>query len=250
MSVKIRVWSDLHIDHSMFEINEKNSEDILVLAGDIVEVTGCKYILSKFLDNVCAVFKEVIYVAGNHEYYGGKIELVNLWISQQKFKYKNFHFLNNDVVELNGVRFIGSTLWSNIYLTKSEEIKHSMSDFYLIYYKGAPFTPEICVDLHEESLSYVESVLKQPYEGKTVTIFHHSPSLSFIQERFVNSNLNSAFHSDLDFLFKQYNIDLCIFGHTHQCEDVTLHNTRVVSNARGYSKYEETGFDEFKTVEL
>ena len=61
------------------------------------------------------------------------------------------------------------------------------------------------------------------------------PSFKCIQKVYDNNYLlKYAFASDLEYIIANYNIDLWVFGHTHESVDIEINNTRVISNALGY----------------
>ena len=68
--MKISYASDLHLEHDHnFTINDTG--DVLILAGDIlpiVHVNKPKY--AQFFENMASKFTNILYVPGNHEYYG------------------------------------------------------------------------------------------------------------------------------------------------------------------------------------
>jgi predicted phosphodiesterase len=70
--MKIRLLSDLHLEFMgkrwPFFIQDclaQGGSDVLVLAGDIAGHDQIEAVLTEF----CLMWKHVIYVAGNHEYY-------------------------------------------------------------------------------------------------------------------------------------------------------------------------------------
>ena len=80
--MKIQIASDLHLERADVEIKNAGAR-VLVLAGDIM----CAKFLDKkspdsdsilyrrfkgFLERVSGEFQDVVYVAGNHEFYGFK----------------------------------------------------------------------------------------------------------------------------------------------------------------------------------
>ena len=106
--MKIRQLSDLHLETGPFTW-EDLGEDVIVLAGDIgVGIAGIEWAKS--------IPKPVIYVAGNHEFWGQDI-YDNIAAMRLAAKGSNVHFLENDEVTLtaNGetVRFLGATMWTD-----------------------------------------------------------------------------------------------------------------------------------------
>lgn len=93
--------------------------------------------------------KPVLYVPGNHEFYGGSIagtvdELKRLSAGS------NIRVLDDDEVVIEGVRFLGSTLWTDFLLfgegekraAAMREAQGFIRDFSRIRAGDAPFTPE------------------------------------------------------------------------------------------------------------
>jgi predicted phosphohydrolase len=111
--MKIALYSDLHTEfvagsHLKGYLSPllKTDADVVVLAGDIASGrTNVKDVLKAFSD----AYKHVIYVAGNHEYYGSSLEIFDD-IGQLP---DNVHFLNPGSVRIDGVTFIGGSLWTN-----------------------------------------------------------------------------------------------------------------------------------------
>ena len=64
--MKLHVLSDLHLEFADFT-PASNTADVIVLAGDIgLRAEGVTWARKSFPD------QEIIYVAGNHEFYGSQ----------------------------------------------------------------------------------------------------------------------------------------------------------------------------------
>ncbi|MCH2209521.1 MAG: metallophosphoesterase, partial [Lentisphaerales bacterium] len=110
--MRIQVLSDLHIEDQDFTIPETDA-DVIVLAGDIHEGTRAIPWIKAQTD------KPVIYVAGNHEYYG---ELC----PERKYKleracHSNFNYTRTIKDEATGKELITGEQQIN-FLEKSEVI--------------------------------------------------------------------------------------------------------------------------------
>ncbi len=140
-----------------------------------------------------------------------------------------------------GVRFLGSTLWTDFNLF-GEELKKSamaegklyLNDFRLIRERFRTFSPARSAQLHKTSRAWLTKKLQQPFPGKTVVITHHLPSARSVAERYQSSLTSACFASHLDELMGTS--ALWIHGHTHDSFDYVLHGTRVVCNPRGYCR--------------
>jgi len=254
----IRYASDLHLDFSIPEVNDvlipalpDDSNSVLVIAGDVANgFRGNDYIkrLSKR-------FKCIIYVLGNHEYYGKDIATIKRKLKKSFKEYKNVHILENDfvVINIDGdlATFFGCTLWTDFAhdFAIMEKAKLIMNDYYQIRnslngnYRQR-LTPQDSKGLHEQSvealLNHVDLIKEKNITSdilryKHIVVSHHLPSYACIHKDFFNSDINSAFASNLDELIKDSGIDYWIHGHTHKPVDVMVDKTRVLCNPRGYS---------------
>ena len=247
--MKLHVLSDLHTEFADFSPPGTDA-DVVVLAGDIgVGVGGIEWAARRFPK------VPVIYVPGNHEFYDHDIGLTDeLKVAAPA----NIHVLNNDTLELDGVRFIGSTLWTDFKLHGEGEAwvarrraKRLIEDFVSIRNGGRRFTPEDSIEIHEASKTWLVGELERKLEGPTVVVTHHLPASTSVAKRYTNDPLNPAFASRLEGVIKKYRPELWIHGHTHVPCDYELFGTRVVCNPRGYpSERQNKGFQKRLVVEL
>ena len=234
--MKLQILNDLHTEFGNFELEDTDA-DVVVFAGDIgVGFEGLKWMENQDID------KPFIYVLGNHEYYHHDMSIIDEIKARAP---ANIHVLNNDVIEIGGVRFLGSTLWTDFLLFGEtdkyfavQHAKKGMADFEVIKLKGKRFSPVDSIRLHEESLDWLKCMLSIPFEDNTVVVTHHLPSEKSVHPRFSKSLLNPAFASNLEELMDGGRVTLWIHGHTHDAYDYKLNGTRVVCNPRGYFGYE------------
>jgi len=262
--VKIFLTSDIHTErvHKRFDpefdypdlrFYYPKDADVIVLAGDIGEwVNGIEWARHRFKN------KEIIYVPGNHEYY--RSDLAVLDELRSKAKELGIHLLENDSVIIDGVRFLGATLWTDFNDFSAAEVEKaqaSITDYSVISIKEwhadinntlaeklkllstiennkhELFTPRIAYLLHKNILKWLESQLLTPYDGKTVIVTHHAPSL-----RSCGTKVNYSYASNLDDFIELYaqHIDLWCHGHIHSPVDYEISGVRIISNPRGYSR--------------
>lgn len=237
--MKIQLASDIHLrpgDQS-FDFPEADS-DILILAGDIGHGTRAIEFAQHIADKHQ---KNVIFLAGNHEYYFGNY--VELQESFRNFsdKSQNVHYLERDVFVHQDTRFIGATLWTDYRLDGRFEHERLMevagnmlSDHvYIKFGLEGTFMPKHALALHLSAREFLEKELAKPFDGKTVVVTHHAPSLVCEHPKFGIDPLSGAFISDCDELIAQ--ADLWVFGHTHANVDTKIGKCRLVSNQVGYS---------------
>jgi Icc-related predicted phosphoesterase len=236
--VKLNILSDLHLSLGALEI-PRNGADTVILAGDIARPKEAVSWASGFA-------KPVLYVPGNHEFYGSTIagaadELKQLCAGS------NIRVLDNDEVIIEGVRFLGTTLWTDFMLfgegeERAAAIREALSfmrDFSRIRNGEAAqalFTPADSAALFKLHARWLEDKLSEPHAGPTVVITHHAPSRMSIHPRFTGSLLNACFVSDAERLIDGARARLWVHGHTHDSFDYLLNGTRVVCNPRGYAK--------------
>ena len=230
--------SDLHLGLGAFEI-PRNDADAVILAGDIARPGEAVSWASGFS-------KPVIYVPGNHEFYGGSIAGVADEL-KQRCAGTNIRVLDNDEIVIAGVRFLGTTLSTDFMLfgeaeKRAEAVRQAlgfMRDFSRIRVGDAaqaPFTPADSAALFALQSAWLEGRLAEPHAGPTVVITHHAPSRRSIHPRFADSLLNACFVSDAEHLVGAGRAQLWVHGHTHDSFDYALNGARVVCNPRGYAK--------------
>ena len=106
-TMKLHVLSDLHTEFADFDLPETGA-DVVILAGDVgVGSGGLEWLQKQRLD------KPVIYVPGNHEFYGHDISLVERLRNNAP---SNVHVLDNQSIVIEDVRFLGSILWTDFQL--------------------------------------------------------------------------------------------------------------------------------------
>jgi predicted phosphodiesterase len=235
--MKIQLLSDLHIEHIGYFSIPKIDSDIIILAGDIdIGMEGLFW-----AEELRRLHKKpVIYIAGNHEYY--KNDLHELTDSMRRFAdaYDNLHFLEKNEIQIDGVRILGTTLWTNYFdeYGPAERDKNIalldevLNDHSLISIKGKRFTARDAYVEHQNSVAWLSSTLKQRFNGKTVVVTHHAPSFRCNHLDFGMNPYSPGFVSNLDHLFEK--ADIWCFGHTHSNLDTKIANCRLVSNQKGY----------------
>ena len=201
--------------------------DITIIAGDLH--TGCNG-----LKWARKLKRPIIYVFGNHEFYGYDMDTIR---SEMKWQNK-IHILDNESTTLDGISFLGCTLWTDFYYHNEPifdmmHAKKNMNDFKFIRYQSSILTPEDTVELHKESLAFIRA--QQP----DVIITHHLPSSRSVSTRYGKDALTSAFASNLDDVVEQSGAKLWIHGHTHGSRDYMLGQTRVICNPRGYPPFNQ-----------
>lgn len=231
--MKLRILSDIHLEFRHYTLPPlpTDKDSILVLAGDIS--LGAK--ASGFIVEQASRFKHIIYVLGNHEFYDNHVPSVRAFWANHNLD--NLTVLDDSVKIIDGIRFVGGTLWTDLdklNWSTIQDAKMHMPDFNCVTYKnGKTFTPQDSATLHNITKNFIINQLKDGYDGKTVVVTHHMPHRDCVHSRFTNDSLNGAFKSDLDELFNE-ELALWIHGHTHDTVDIMVNDTRIVCNPLGY----------------
>lgn len=244
--MKIALYSDLHLEFMRDAPWQPPAldADVVILAGDIDRHTrGIEWSRGAF------PYSRILYVAGNHEFYGGS--LLDLAQLREAATCANIDFLENDCVVIDGVRFLGAVLWSSFTLYGEGEhqalamrsAKNSINDYHIIRGSdGKPLEPRETARLHSKTVAFLTSELAKPFDGKTVVVTHFSPHGGTIHPAHEGNPLTPYFATDLSWLIAQNKIDLWAFGHSHTNNDfIAEGGCRILSNQRGYAREAANG---------
>ena len=256
--MKLRLWSDLHFEFAghkydhIWTPSPDDKETIVLLAGDI-DLGTCA---STFVHDLCKDFKHVLYCHGNHEHYHRdyKNNIVE-WMRIEEEGPENFHFLYNDWRILDGVRFLGGTMWTsfdNADILTMASARREMNDYQEIHCDGERITPHFILAEHNKFIEFLKEEFDKPFDGKTVVMTHHSPGSALKRNGRVNDRLDHCYYADLEQMIGNANVvDLWVHGHTHQSADYLINETRVVCNPYGYHNYATNpDFDKNLIIEL
>ena len=243
--MRIRIYSDIHLERAPFA-PPTGDADLIVLAGDIANgASGIEWAKATFST-------PVLYLAGNHEYYDGEFESVQS--AMRAAAVGPVELLDCTHVVVEGVRFLGCTLWTDYSLSPPgerrgviEEARELNPDYQKIRFGSRAMAPEDAIALCSRHRGWLAAELARPFAGKTVAITHFAPHPRSIAPAFTNHRANPAFVVDLDEAMGTP--ALWIHGHTHTYFDYRVRGTRVVCNPRGYPG-ERTGFIPDLTVQI
>lgn len=262
--MRVRLLSDLHLefedrteDYTPIPLKE-DADTVLILAGDIAVGMGAV----EFLNRMCRQFHHVVYILGNHEFYYNEVnKLRKRWAN--KDMPDNFTFLDNNAEIIDGVRFVGGTLWTDFNggdWFAMNLAQQGMCDYEVIKikegnkhsgYRKRLFLPVDAVRAHKETLFNITETVRVPHDGPTIVVTHHLPHPLCVAGAFKTHALNPAYVSNLDMQIEEYDIDIWVHGHTHDNVDFEIHGTRILCNPRGYVGEElNDGFDEEFTFEV
>ncbi len=238
----IQYCSDLHLEfpeNRRYIIDNpiEPVRDILILAGDILPF-AIDHKKIDFFDYVSRNFTSVYWLPGNHEYYYSDIsEYGNGQLHQIR---NNVFVVNNDIIELEDIKLIFCTLWTNINPENELQIVNSISDFQVIKFEGGRFLPEHYNFLHDEALKFLSEAITEVCNHKSIVISHHVPTLFNYPEKYKKDSLNNAFAVELYDTIKESGINYWIYGHHHcNVDDFEIGETKLICNQMGYVKLDE-----------
>jgi hypothetical protein len=230
-------------------MSEYRGEDVLVLAGDIASgSTNTMDVIKHFLD--CG-FPQIVYVPGNHEYYGTSFDDFNTKMVDKCSKFDNVHYLNPGTVEIDRVLFVGGTLWTNFDANPFSQsaAKRGINDFRVI----RDFDVNRCAQTYYQHFDFIKDQYEHRGDNKVVVVTHFLPARECIAPRWRGANLlNDYFANNLGEYISTMSDATWLFGHTHDATDIVLGDTRVVANPHGYynAMNDGVGFDPFKIIEV
>ncbi len=242
--MKIQYCSDLHLEflkNTYFLHSNKlvPKADILVLAGDILPF--CKNTDTiQYFDFLSDNFKQTYWLPGNHEYYVSDVVRYHKYKANQIRH--NVRVVKDEVVSINGVNLIFTTLWSKISIQNELIVKSRVSDFSVIKIDGDDFRPKHFNQLHNESLEFLTNALERNNNNKNIVITHHVPTLQNYYEEYKNSPINDAFAVNLDSFILNYQPEAWIYGHSHyNAPEFMIGKTHMLTNQLGYVDSNEHG---------
>ncbi len=266
--MNIQLLSDLHLESNPhFTARPVPESDVLVLAGDIGSYqNGSQLLTLGMADFGLARFSPlpvsqggaawptpVFFVPGNHEYDGLDFDEAHARL-RTACERLGIVWLEQQTVVLQGVRFIGCTLWTDFdaltteraftgEVTLAEQLKlrdkaMRAANFYLkknhSLRAGVPLLADAVREQGLASQAWLRQALAVPFEGKTVVVTHFAPSLRSADPRYGLSPGTAGFCNALDDLLPL--AQLWLHGHLH-CPNDYMHNgCRVVANPLGYAR--------------
>ncbi len=246
--MKLYILSDLHIEHNPF-IPKRVDADVCILGGDISTLTP--FFIDQFtqlLEQLGNMYSHVIYIPGNHEYYGTTIEDGNAALEALISPMSNVHLLNNSSVLIDGYTFSGGTLWSDLFNNNPLVVQHAIgliNDFRYI-------SPDKVMEENKKTRDFIIDQCKNIPREKHIVITHFLPDVYFIDNYYKQrGGLLNYYFSNIGLLdeIKEFPI-LWIYGHTHTGSDTELFGSRFICNPRGYKSNGEKNFQEEKVVEI
>ena len=280
--MKLQLLSDLHLEtHPHWVAQPAPGADLLVLAGDIGSYQPGSLLIDS--DFGLGQFSPrngwptpVVFVPGNHEYDSMDFDEAHSRLRETCDRL-GLIWLERETVEMSGIRFVGTTLWSDFdalaptvnpekaatgtdsgvnalaQSLKSRDKAFRAANYYLrktlTTRNGEPWLAE---GLREQALlcqSWLREALAQPFAGTTVVVTHFAPSLRSADPRYGLTPGTAGFCNALDGMLP---LAQCwLHGHLHAPSDYTAQGCRVVANPLGYArKNEQSAFKPDCVIEV
>ncbi|MCU4119935.1 metallophosphoesterase [Variovorax sp. N23] len=252
--MKLLILSDLHLEFAPFEPVRDLEFDAVILAGDIHSPAkrAIQWAAQRFQD------KPVVYVPGNHEFYDGRLD-TTLSEARRAAENSNVHLLDGDELVMDGVRFLGATLWTDFELAVEtregpvSDVDRAMrvatnllNDYALIRAvdesaepgtwrdnRGRKLRAADTLRIHQAQRTWLLDNLAKPFPGPTVVVTHHAPHRGSLAQLYADDWASGAFVTELPDVFFDIPV-LWVHGHTHQQFDYRVGTCRVTCNPRGY----------------
>jgi predicted phosphodiesterase len=259
--MRLLILSDLHLEVWREQAPQFDTSvskpDIVILAGDIHTKGRAPAWAAETFEDL-----PVLYIAGNHEFYGETIEEAGDELRNECARFPNIHYLDCGEYVKNGVRFLGATLWTDFALfdparTRSAmlDARAVMNDYQRIRVAAAGYRklhPQDTVRMHVRQRNWLDRKLSVPFAGRTIVLSHMAPSMLSVPQQYASDPVSAAFASNLDDLVEK--ADVWIHGHTHTSFDYSVGKCRVVANPLGYlmrgGEAENEDFDPNFVVQL
>lgn len=276
MTIRFSVHSDLHTEffgenfcyqeHTFLNFNQDKPLDYLFLAGDI----GNKKSLPVFFEQLRQQIPtdshtKIIFVLGNHEYYGAEYHLAIAAYRELAQQY-NITLLENELLvdNENQLLIYGGTLWSDFALGGNVEksliwAQLNISDFHYIkfiekYNKFRKFRASDAQKIFKQSTSNIKKwFAKSEYQNyKKIAVTHFLPLKDCIDPKHKNYESGAYWASNIPEIVKL--ADVWVYGHSHdnisQSVNIDGKDVLLVSNQLGYMEETKISFPELYTKTL
>jgi predicted phosphodiesterase len=247
--MKLLIYSDIHQEFDGFTPKKEwlDAADVVIQVGDLHHAPNNIKILKTW-------DAKILFVPGNHDFWntnvkqarinpyawngGGQgyfVECDRTWEQcieemREAAEGSKIELMDNNTKIINGVRFIGSTLWYNALSLSGWEVAN-INDYKRIFFGGNQLiTPAWVQERHNISVEFIREELSKPFDGKTVLMTHHP---TWIPPGSKEAQCSIAYGNDLEKLWTG-KVDLIIHGHFHAQIDRVISGTRIICNPRGY----------------
>lgn len=252
--MEFNLYSDIHsemldnLDNFYQEIKLHSKTDIIVLAGDIGYYSDILF--QNFIKYCSENYKYVIYVMGNHEYYGRRsIETIKIKMKELFNNYNNVYLLDCASIDITlnekVYTFYGFTAFTYPIFNSSRIAREYLSDYNEIRTKNGKLTINDMKTICDKDCSNFKNFMLTNNCENLIIITHFAllkdgTSDPIYQELKDDVDLSGYFHwnnmlDDLEIPKDRRNNIRCICSaHTHYSYDFIYDNIRYISKQLGY----------------
>jgi predicted phosphodiesterase len=265
--MNIDIISDTHVDFWVPHVDPFKDQDrklnllvekilpstisnTLVIAGDIGHHNYQDFMFFKILKKY---YKNIVWTHGNHDLYmtsksirrdysGNSFNRLNEKI-ELLGALDNVHYLNGNIVEIDGIKFGGCGMWysndyaKNIWLKTDEECLDlwfkCLNDCNFV---SVPIDSEFATDSVFDYIKYFNhqyQLMNNIHKDCDVVVSHVSPDWSRLLEKWKRVD-STFFHFDGSELLKNMNGKTWIYGHTHDKYFYDNNGTTMICNPLDY----------------
>jgi Icc-related predicted phosphoesterase len=237
--MRVALYSDLHLEFkSLFTISTAILDDIdlLLLVGDIHTKTNA---IKWIRDQTQQV--PVLYVLGNHEYYGeSHPHLVDK--IRDLTAGTNIHLLENNTYAHGDFLFYGGTMWTDFNLFHNPDIAKTAVQAYLSDYNYIRksddnyrrITPDDIQQINRQYMSGLLNFMSFSGDKRKIVLSHHAPTIHSTEDWYKDDLCTAGYINDLENFITFSGIELWCHGHCHKTSDYMVGQTRIVANPYGY----------------
>jgi len=262
MSTTFRVFSDLHLEgnpaaaQQVVRMCEDKPKDVVILAGDICTYSEPKCL--RMLEKLVHSHEHIVYVIGNHEYYGFMEER---WKGESAKPVSDVVDLHRETADEIGfvmleqesylaedhvptpVLIHGCTMWSPVSGLGFACMRDRL-------YLSKPTIHE----MHAKSLTFLDDAVLKARGIPQVICTHHMPSYSLVDQMYREQD-NSGFASEQEKRmrgYKEKGVGHWVYGHTHARRESVVSGVQTHCNPLGYKgeingEYLDMGFEVGRT---
>ena len=256
---RLQVLGDLHLEHHRYAPTVASDIDAILVAGDVSPFPARRAI-AELEGMFGAAEVPVLYVLGNHEFYGGDWNRTLDAARERAAASEVVTLLEDDAYVLERgeekLRVLGCTLWVDLELDGRKAGEHlfhrapfMLTDFGQIDRGMGRLKPSDMIRRHKRSREWLDGQLAAKFDGPTVVLTHHGVGPGSVSRQYQGDPANGLFNSDLTELIEWRRPALWVHGHVHQSFDYLVGGTRIVVNPRGYPR-ENPSFRDDLVVEI
>lgn len=254
--MKLSILSDLHLEFRYYDMEWLQSlivpgVDVAIFAGDIMSLSDVSQI-PKVLSVMSTFAPNVIWVMGNHEYYGTSPVLAASFMEEalEGCQAKNVHaIMSPKTLYLGDRNFHCGTMWyseesiAKIANPETGRASKRGESYVFSDYRWVRNLVPFCYQQNTRMRGQLYGMLRPD----DVVVTHHLPSPQSTPEQFKDEPDNAFFVYDCRPIIKARRPALWVHGHTHTKCDYKYGKTRIVANPCGYP-YEAEALPDFKPL--